>query len=52
MKALLVALLLSVAAFGQSFNKSTITGVWEISSTKTNGTISFGKDTRLFSTNL
>ncbi len=44
MRALILALLLTTVVFGQNFNKRNIVGVWEISSVKTNGFVSFGTE--------
>jgi len=44
MKILLMALLFSISVYAQSFSERTILGVWEISSVKTNGFISFGTE--------
>ena len=44
MRTLILTLLLTTVLFGQSFNKRSILGVWEISSVKTNGFVSFGTE--------
>ncbi len=44
MRIIVISLLLSFSLFAANFTQSNMPGVWEISSPKSNGTISFGKD--------
>ncbi len=44
MKLILSILLLSISVFAQNFSTSQMPGVWELSSSKLNRTVSFGKD--------
>ena len=44
MKLLLAALVLSITVFAQNFSTRQMPGVWELSSSKLNRTVSFGKD--------
>ncbi len=44
MRFLLITLLLSLTLQAQSFSQRSILGVWQISSPKANGFVSFGKD--------
>ena len=44
MRLLVSILMISFTLYGANFSQSNMPGVWEISSAKTNGTFSFGKD--------